>query len=65
MNRSATVAFHKTDWRGQQVQGIKILKKWLLKGAEGVVAAMLAAIFLTFVLQIFSRYVMNEPFGFA
>jgi C4-dicarboxylate transporter DctQ subunit len=47
------------------VQGIKNLKKWLLKGAEGVVAAMLAAIFLTFVLQIFSRYVMNEPFGWT
>jgi C4-dicarboxylate transporter DctQ subunit len=30
-----------------------------------MVAAMLAAIFLTFVLQIFSRYVMSSPFGWT
>lgn len=47
------------------MQSMKMLKSGLLKGAEGVVAAMLAAIFLTFVLQIFSRYVMNEPFGWT
>jgi len=47
------------------MQWMKILKKWLLKGAEGVVAAMLAAMFLTFVLQIFSRYVLAEPFGWT
>ena len=47
------------------MQGMKILKRGLLKGAEGVVAAMLAAMFLTFVLQIFSRYIMNEPFGWT
>jgi len=41
---------------------MKTIKSWLLKGAEGVAAAMLAAMFLTFVLQIFSRYVMVEPF---
>ena len=44
---------------------MKMLKRGLLKGAEGVVAATLAAMFLTFVLQIFSRYVMNEPFGWT
>lgn len=47
------------------MQKTKVIRKWLLKGAEGVVAAMLAAMFLTFVLQIFSRYVMNEPFGWT
>ena len=47
------------------MQGTKMLTKWLLKGAEGMVAAMLAAMFLTFVLQIFSRYVLNEPFGWT
>ncbi len=47
------------------MQAMKILKRGLLKGAEGVVAAMLAAMFLTFVLQIFSRYIMNEPFGWT
>ena len=41
------------------------LKSWLLKGAEGVAAAMLAAMFFTFILQIFSRYVLTEPFGWT
>ena len=47
------------------MQKTKMLKGWLLKGAEGVLAAMLAAMFFTFVLQIFSRYVMNQPFGWT
>lgn len=47
------------------MQKMRLIKKWLLKCAEGMVAAMLAAMFLTFVLQIFSRYVMNEPFGWT
>lgn len=47
------------------MQGMKMLKKWLLRGAEGMVAAMLAAVFLTFVLQIFSRYVINNPIGWT
>ena len=47
------------------MHGMKMLKRGLLKGAEGVVAAMLAAMFLTFVLQIFSRYVLAEPFGWT
>ena len=47
------------------MQKLKMLKRWLLRLAEGVVAAMLAAMFLTFVLQIFSRYIMNEPFGWT
>lgn len=37
----------------------------LFRAAEGVAAAMLAAIFLTFLLQIFSRYVLAEPFGWT
>jgi TRAP-type C4-dicarboxylate transport system permease small subunit len=44
---------------------MKIMKKWLLKGAEGVAAALLAAMFLTFILQIFSRYVLVQPFGWT
>ncbi len=47
------------------MQSMKMLKRGLLIGAEGMVAAMLAAIFLTFVLQIFSRYVMSNPFGWT
>lgn len=47
------------------MQKMKMFRKLLLKGAEGVAAAMLAAMFITFVLQIFSRYVLNEPFGWT
>ena len=47
------------------MQKTKPLKRWLLKGAEGMAAAMLAAMFLTFILQIVSRYIMNEPFGWT
>lgn len=44
---------------------MKPMIKWLSKGAEGVAAAMLAAMFLTFLLQIFSRYVLADPFGWT
>lgn len=37
----------------------------LHKFAEAITAAMLAALFLTFLLQIFSRYVLAEPFGWT
>ncbi|MBA5775869.1 TRAP transporter small permease [Stappia sp. F7233] len=37
----------------------------LRTGAEGVAAAMLAAMFFTFVLQIVSRYVFAESFGWT
>jgi len=47
------------------MQTLKMLKGWLLKIAEGMVAAMLAAMFLTFILQIFSRYVINQPIGWT
>jgi len=33
--------------------------------AEGIAAALLAALFLTFVLQIFARYVLADPFGWT
>ena len=44
---------------------MKFLSRWLLKGAEGVAAAMLAAMFFTFILQIVSRYLLDEPFGWT
>ena len=47
------------------MQKIKMLRGWLRVAAEGMVAAMLAAMFLTFVLQIFSRYIMNQPIGWT
>jgi C4-dicarboxylate transporter DctQ subunit len=44
---------------------MKSIIGWLHKGAEGVAAAMLAAMFLTFILQIFSRYILVQPFGWT
>ena len=38
---------------------------WIRVGAEAIAAAMLAAMFCTFLLQIFSRYVMAQPFGWT
>ncbi|KEA62286.1 Tripartite ATP-independent periplasmic transporter, DctQ component [Marinobacterium lacunae] len=39
--------------------------RWIRTLAEVVSASMLAAMFLTFLLQIFSRYVLQEPFGWT
>ncbi len=39
--------------------------KLFTRGAEFVAATMLAAMFLTFLLQIFSRYVLLTPFGWT
>lgn len=47
------------------MQKLQVLIRWLHRGAEGMVAAMLAAVFLTFVLQVFSRYVLDSPFAWT
>ena len=39
--------------------------QWFTRGAEFIAAAMLAAMFITFLLQIFSRYVLMTPFGWT
>lgn len=44
---------------------MEALFRWFSRGVEGVAAAMLGALFLTFLLQIFSRYVMVQPFGWT
>lgn len=38
---------------------------WLRKGAEAIGALMMLALFATFLLQIFSRYLMDQPFGWT
>ena len=38
---------------------------WLIRGAEAVAALLLAALFLTFLVQVFSRYVLQTPFGWT
>lgn len=44
---------------------MKTLSKWFRNGTEGFAALMLAAMFCTFLLQIYSRYVMVQPFGWT
>ncbi len=44
---------------------MKAIAKWVSRGAEFIAATMLAAMFLTFLLQIFSRYVLLMPFGWT
>jgi TRAP-type C4-dicarboxylate transport system permease small subunit len=39
--------------------------RWITTGCEAVAAALLAALFLTFMLQIVSRYVMDDPYGWT
>lgn len=41
------------------------LRAWLWGGAEGVAAALLAAMFVAFVVQVFFRYVVNDPLGWT
>ncbi|WP_428641632.1 TRAP transporter small permease [Roseibium sp.] len=41
------------------------LTRWGMKFGETIAAALLGAMFLTFLLQIFSRYVMEQPFGWT
>ncbi|MCK7612684.1 TRAP transporter small permease [Roseibium sediminicola] len=44
---------------------MSLLSKWGMKCGEAIAALMLGAMFLTFLLQIFSRYVMAQPFGWT
>jgi TRAP-type C4-dicarboxylate transport system permease small subunit len=39
--------------------------RWLRRRAENIAAFMLAAMFVCFILQIFSRYVLNSPLGWT
>ncbi len=43
----------------------KHMKSRLIKFTEAVAAALLIALFLTFLLQIFSRYILVQPFGWT
>jgi C4-dicarboxylate transporter DctQ subunit len=42
-----------------------LLSKWFTRGTEFVAAMLLAALFATFIAQIFSRYVLQAPFGWT
>jgi len=44
---------------------MKSVLRLFTRGAEFIAAAMLAAMFLTFLVQIFSRYVLLTPFGWT
>lgn len=45
--------------------GPLLIRKWLTRGAEFIAAGLLAAVFIVFLLQIFSRYVLKMPFGWT
>lgn len=44
---------------------MKTISCWFIRIAEFIAATLLAAMFFTFLLQIFSRYVMLQPFGWT
>lgn len=44
---------------------MKPLTQWLRHAAEGVVAAMLVALFVVFLVQISARYLFNVPMGWT
>ena len=44
---------------------MKTFVKWFTHGTEFIAATMLAAMFITFLLQIFSRYILLMPFGWT
>ncbi|MBV6656328.1 MAG: TRAP transporter small permease subunit [Devosiaceae bacterium] len=44
---------------------VKLASKWVIRGTEFIAASLLAAMFVTFLLQIFSRYVLQTPFGWT
>ncbi len=44
---------------------MKTIGAWLSRAAEFTLATMLATMFLTFLLQIFARYVLVTPFGWT
>jgi TRAP-type C4-dicarboxylate transport system permease small subunit len=41
------------------------IARWLRRRAENVAVALLSVMFVTFIIQIFSRYVLNDPIGWS
>ena len=46
-------------------EGPAALGRWLQRRAENVAVALLSIMFATFIIQIFSRYVLNYPIGWS
>jgi C4-dicarboxylate transporter DctQ subunit len=46
-------------------EGLTRIGRWLYRRAENVLAAMLAAMFAAFIIQIIFRYVLNLPVGWT
>ena len=44
---------------------INLIQKYFNQSSKIIAATLLAALFVTFLLQIFSRYVLNSPFGWT
>src|SRR5258708_30273730 len=46
-------------------EGAAALGRWLRRRAENVTVALLSVMFASFILQIFFRYVLNNPIGWS
>ena len=44
---------------------VRPVLSWLRRRAENVLVALLSVMFVTFILQIFSRYALNRPIGWS
>lgn len=44
---------------------MKAISTWFSRSAEFIAAALLSAMFCTFLLQIFSRYILQTPYGWT
>ena len=44
---------------------MKTAFNWFQRISESISAAMLAALFIAFILQIFSRYILNDPISWT
>src|SRR5437763_2260930 len=42
-----------------------VIARWLRRRAENVAVVLLSVMFATFIVQIFSRYVLNNPVGWS
>src|SRR4051812_8453166 len=47
------------------VLSASIIGRWLRRRAENVMVALLTVMFATFIIQIFSRYMLNNPVGWS
>jgi TRAP-type C4-dicarboxylate transport system permease small subunit len=50
---------------GSSISRAARLGRWLRRRADNVIVALLSVMFVTFIVQIFARYVLNRPVGWS